>query len=58
MKKKNKQTMKTEKKKKKERVRQDRDPIQLSSASNVAMNTSRATFNTELKLAEMATLLL
>lgn len=32
--------------------------IQLSSARNVSMNTSGGTFNTELKLAEMALLLL
>lgn len=43
---------------KKERDRQYRQNIQLSSARNVAMNTSGGTFNTELKLAEMALLLL
>lgn len=36
----------------------ERQNIRLSSARNVAMNTSGGTFNTELKLAEMALLLL
>lgn len=53
---------KTEDKKKNKRVRQAKSTeipnMQLSSARNVAMSTSGGTFNTELKLAEMALLLL
>lgn len=48
------------KKKDCERARQaiETQNIQLSSARNVAMNTSGGTFNAELKLAEMTLLLL
>lgn len=45
-------------KRKTEAANTGRPNIQQSSARNVAMNTSGGTFNTELKLAEMALLLL
>lgn len=49
---------KIKRKRKSETGNRERLNIQLSSARNVAMNTSGGTFNTELKLAEMALLLL
>ena len=45
-------------KKKRETKNKGRPNIQLSSARHVAMNTSGGTFNTELKLVDMALLLL
>lgn len=45
-------------KKKSETENKGRPNIQLSSARHVAMNTSGGTFNTELKLVDMALLLL